>query len=91
MLTNSGLRGLYDKGSDGPNWNDVRKTIIADLPVFAFIQGSTNVSIVDKMVKVMNIQILQIKQTLKYGVETIVYILTKILLMLNQVKKKSLE
>ena len=39
----------------------------------------------------MNIQILQIKQTLKYGVETIVYILTKILLMLNQVKKKSLE
>ena len=44
-----------------------------------------------KMVKVMNIQILQIKQTLKYGVETIVYILTKILLMLNQVKKKSLE
>ena len=48
VLTNSGLRGLYDKGSDGPNWNDVRKTIIADLPVFAFIQGSTNVSIVDK-------------------------------------------
>ena len=48
MLTNSGLRGLYDKGSDGPDWNDVRKTIISDLPVFAFIQGSTNVSIVDK-------------------------------------------
>lgn len=48
VLTNSGLRGLYDKGSDGPDWNDVRKTIISDLPVFAFIQGSTNVSIVDK-------------------------------------------
>ena len=28
VLTNSGLRGLYDKGSDGPNWNDVRLSLI---------------------------------------------------------------
>lgn len=92
VLTNSGLRGLYDKGSDGPDWNDVRKTIISDLPVFAFIQGSTNVSIVDKNGEGYEYTNTTDKTNSEvWRGNDCIYILTKILLMLNQVKKKSLE
>lgn len=48
ILSDSRIRGTYDKASDPQNWNNVTDAVIGDKPVFGFLKPTTDLIIVDE-------------------------------------------
>ena len=48
ILSDSRIRGPYDKASDPEKWNNIEDTVIGDQPVFGFLKATTDLTIVDE-------------------------------------------